>query len=110
MQHKVHERLANWAADFKTLARQLVSVKTGHLRRSIYAKIGEWVAEVGAEATYAMFVVLFSVTSQWDQTVCCFKALLASIRSSDWLWLRYRSGSSRNDTTEKQNTSTQYTA
>ena len=58
MQRQVHERLANWAADVKALARQLVPVKTGHLRRSIYAKISEWVTEVGAEATYAMFVEL----------------------------------------------------
>jgi len=58
MQRHVHERLANWAADVKALARQRVPVKTGHLRRSIYAKISEWVAEVGAEASYAMFVEL----------------------------------------------------
>ena len=38
------------------LARQLVPVRTGHLRSSIYAKISEWVAEIGAEATYALFV------------------------------------------------------
>lgn len=58
MQRHVHERLASWAADVEALARQRVPVKTGHLRRSIYAKISEWVAEVGAEATYAMFVEL----------------------------------------------------
>lgn len=58
MQRQVHERLANWAADVKASARQRVPVKTGHLRSSIYSKISEWVAEVGAEATYAMFVEL----------------------------------------------------
>jgi HK97 gp10 family phage protein len=58
MQRQVHERLANWAADVKASARQLVPVKTGNLRSSIYSKISEWVAEVGAEAAYAMFVEL----------------------------------------------------
>jgi len=58
MQHQVHDRLANWAADVKASARQRVPVKTGNLRNSIYSKIGEWVTEVGAEAAYAMFVEL----------------------------------------------------
>jgi HK97 gp10 family phage protein len=48
--------LASWAADVKALAKQLVPVRTGYLRSSIYAKIQEWVAEIGAEATYALFV------------------------------------------------------
>lgn len=58
MQKHVHRQLASWAADVKALAKQLVPVRTGHLRSSIYAKIQEWVAEVGAEATYALFVEL----------------------------------------------------
>jgi HK97 gp10 family phage protein len=56
LQRQVHERISNWAADVKAAARQRVPVKTGQLRDSIYSKIGEWVAEVGAEASYAMFV------------------------------------------------------
>ncbi|MGQ9506530.1 MAG: HK97-gp10 family putative phage morphogenesis protein [Candidatus Bathycorpusculaceae bacterium] len=56
MQRWVHRQLASWAADVKALAKQLVPVRTGHLRSSIYAKINEWVAEIGAEATYALFV------------------------------------------------------
>ncbi len=56
MQHQVHERLENWAAEVKASAGQQVPVKTGQLRGSIYAKVGEWVAEVGAEASYAVFV------------------------------------------------------
>ena len=56
IQKQVHRQLASWAADVKALARQLVPVRTGHLRSSIYAKISEWVAEIGAEATYALFV------------------------------------------------------
>jgi len=58
MQRQVYRQLASWAADVKALARQLVPVRTGHLRSSIYAKISEWVAEIGAEATYALFVEL----------------------------------------------------
>jgi HK97 gp10 family phage protein len=56
MQRWVHRQLASWAADVKALAKQLVPVRTGHLRSSIYSKIQEWVAEIGAKATYAMFV------------------------------------------------------
>jgi HK97 gp10 family phage protein len=56
IQRHVHRLLASWAADVKTLAKQLAPVRTGHLRSSIYAKIQEWVAEIGAEATYALFV------------------------------------------------------
>ena len=56
MQKQVHRQLVSWAADVKALAKQLVPVRTGHLRSTIYAKISEWVAEVGAEATYALFV------------------------------------------------------
>ena len=54
----MHRQLAGWAADVKALARQLVPVRTGRLRSSIYAKVHEWVAEVGAEAAYALFVEL----------------------------------------------------
>jgi HK97 gp10 family phage protein len=56
MQRYVHRQLAIWAADVKALAKQLAPVRTGHLRSSVYAKISEWVAEIGAEATYALFV------------------------------------------------------
>jgi len=58
MQRHVHRQLASWAADVKALAKQLAPVRTGHLRSSIYSKISEWVAEIGAEATYALFVEL----------------------------------------------------
>ncbi len=58
MQRQVHSQLASWAADVKALAKQLVPVRTGHLRSSIYANIKEWVADIGAEATYAYFVEL----------------------------------------------------
>ena len=58
MQRQVHSQLASWAADVKALAKQLVPVRTGHLRSSIYASIKEWVADIGAEAAYAYFVEL----------------------------------------------------
>ena len=56
MQSHVQGQLASWAEAVKALAKQLVPVKTGHLRDSIYAKISEWVAEIGSEAAYALFV------------------------------------------------------
>ncbi|MCW3998897.1 MAG: HK97 gp10 family phage protein [Candidatus Bathyarchaeota archaeon] len=58
MQRQVHSFLASWAADVKAEAMRLVPVRTGYLRSSIYAKIQEWVAEIGADATYALFVEL----------------------------------------------------
>ena len=58
MQRQVHSQLASWAADVKALARQLVPVRTGHLQRSIYATVKEWVVNIGAEAAYALFVEL----------------------------------------------------
>jgi len=56
MQRHVHQQLTSWAADVEALAKQVVPVRTGHLRSSIYARVQEWVAEVGAEAAYAVFV------------------------------------------------------
>jgi len=56
MQRQVYRYLHSWASDVKALAKQLVPVRTGYLRSTIYAKIQEWVAEIGAEAHYALFV------------------------------------------------------
>jgi HK97 gp10 family phage protein len=58
MQREVHRFLASWAADVKAEAAKNAPVATGYLRSSIYAKIRDWVAEIGAEATYALFVEL----------------------------------------------------
>jgi len=58
MQRHVHRQLVSWAADVKASARKLVPVRTGYLQSTIYAKISEWVAEIGADATYALFVEL----------------------------------------------------
>jgi len=58
VQKHVHRQLASWAADVKALARQLAPVRTGHLRSTIYADVKGWVARIGAEATYALYVEL----------------------------------------------------
>jgi HK97 gp10 family phage protein len=58
IQREVHSFLASWAADVKAEAMRQVPVRTGYLRSTIYAKIQEWVAEIGADATYALFVEL----------------------------------------------------
>jgi len=56
MQRHVHRQLESWAEAVKVMAQQLVPVRTGYLRSTIYAKIREWIAEIGAEAAYALFV------------------------------------------------------
>jgi HK97 gp10 family phage protein len=53
MQKQVQEQLAEWADGVKTEAGRLVPVRTGYLRSTIYARVREWTAEVGAEAAYA---------------------------------------------------------
>ena len=58
MQNQVHRFLTSWAADVKAAAMQTVPVRTGYLRSTIYATIKDWVAEIGADATYALFVEL----------------------------------------------------
>ncbi len=58
MQREVHSFLASWAADVKAQAVKNAPMVTGYLRITIYAKIREWVAEIGADATYALFVEL----------------------------------------------------
>jgi HK97 gp10 family phage protein len=58
MQREVHSFLASWAADVKAQAVKNAPMVTGYLRSTIYAKIREWVTEIGADATYALFVEL----------------------------------------------------
>lgn len=53
MQRQIHEQLAKWAEGVKTEAKRLVPVRTGYLRSTIFARVQEWNAEVGAEAAYA---------------------------------------------------------
>ena len=56
MQRQVHEQLAKWAEMVKTEAARIVPVRTGYLRSTIYGRIQERNAEVGAEAVYAAHV------------------------------------------------------
>jgi HK97 gp10 family phage protein len=58
MQGHVHQYLASLAAEIKAEARRLVPVRTGYLKSTIYARIQEWVAQIGADAAYALFVEL----------------------------------------------------
>jgi HK97 gp10 family phage protein len=58
MQNQVYRFLASWAADVKAAAMRNAPIRTGYLRSTIYATIKDWVAEIGAEATYALFVEL----------------------------------------------------
>jgi HK97 gp10 family phage protein len=53
IQRQVREQLAKWAENVKIEAKRLVPIRTGYLRSTIYARIQEWNAEVGAEAAYA---------------------------------------------------------
>jgi len=56
MQNQVRRFLMSWAADVKASAMRNCPVKSGHLRSTIYATIKDYVAQIGAEATYALFV------------------------------------------------------
>jgi HK97 gp10 family phage protein len=56
IQTYVHRQLVSWAADVKAEAMRRAPVKTGRLRTSIYAVVRDWVVNIGAEATYALFV------------------------------------------------------
>jgi HK97 gp10 family phage protein len=56
IQRQVHRFLVSWAADVKAEAMRKVPVRTGYLRSTIYAQIQDWVARIGAEASYAYFV------------------------------------------------------
>ena len=52
----VRRKLEMWAQTVGDIARARVPVRSGYLRSTIYARIRGWVAEVGAEAAYSMFV------------------------------------------------------
>ncbi len=56
MQRHVFRQFVNWAEDVKALAKRYVPVRTGYLRSTIFAVVSGWVARIGAEATYAMYV------------------------------------------------------
>lgn len=56
LQRHVHSYLASLAADVKAEAERIVPVRTGYLKSTIYARIQNWVAEIGADAAYSCFV------------------------------------------------------
>ncbi|MCW4003728.1 MAG: HK97 gp10 family phage protein [Candidatus Bathyarchaeota archaeon] len=58
IQRQVHSQLASWAADVKAQAVKNAPMVTGYLRSTIYARVKDWVAEIGADAAYALFVEL----------------------------------------------------
>jgi len=58
MQRQVHRFLASWAADVKAQAVKNAPMVTGYLCSTIYARVKEWVAEIEADAAYALFVEL----------------------------------------------------
>jgi HK97 gp10 family phage protein len=58
IQRQVYRVLASWAADVKAEAMRKVPVRTGYLRSTIYARVRDLVVQIGAEATYALFVEL----------------------------------------------------
>jgi HK97 gp10 family phage protein len=53
MQNQVRVQLAEWAGGVETEAKRLVPVRTGYLRSTIFSRVQEWTAVVGAEAAYA---------------------------------------------------------
>jgi len=55
LQAKVHDRIKEKAETIKTVAQTLAPIKTGRLRNSIYAQVEDWVAKVGASASYAVY-------------------------------------------------------
>jgi len=56
MKTKVHERLVDLAQSVKETAKQIVPVRTGYLRSTIFSEAKEWTVKVGAYAHYAVFV------------------------------------------------------
>ena len=58
MQREVHSFLASWGADVKAQAVKNAPMVTGYLRSTIYAKVKEWVVDLGADAAYALFIEL----------------------------------------------------
>jgi len=55
MKLRVHEALRFEAEAMKNVARARCPVRTGRLRDSIYAKVENWVLELGATAPYAVY-------------------------------------------------------
>lgn len=56
MKTRVHHRLTDLAGSVKETAQQIVPVRTGYLRSTIFSEVREWTVRVGARAHYAVFV------------------------------------------------------
>jgi len=56
MKTKIHQGLANLSESIKETAKQIVPVRTGYLRSTIFAEAQEWTVKVGAYAHYAVYV------------------------------------------------------
>lgn len=55
MKLRVHDAMQFEADGMKNIARARCPVRTGHLRDSIYARVKDWVLELGATASYAIY-------------------------------------------------------
>ena len=55
MKRKVHEAMEFEADGMKNIARARCPVRTGRLRDSIYAKVRDWILQLGATAPYAIY-------------------------------------------------------
>ena len=55
MKRKVHAAMEFEGEGMKNIARARCPVRTGRLRDSIYARVRDWILELGATAPYAIF-------------------------------------------------------
>jgi len=55
MKRKVHEAMEFEAEGMKNIARERCPVRTGRLRDSIYARVQDWILQLGATAPYAIY-------------------------------------------------------
>lgn len=55
MKRNVHEAMQFEAESMKNVARSRCPVRTGRLRDSIYAKVRDWILQLGATAPYAIY-------------------------------------------------------
>jgi len=55
MKLRVHEAMQFEADGMKNIARARCPVRTGRLRDSIYARVQDWILQLGATASYAVY-------------------------------------------------------
>lgn len=56
LKSQIQKNLAQLAHHIENTAKQLVPVKTGYLRSTIFSQTYNWTAKVGATAPYAVFL------------------------------------------------------